>query len=164
MLCLPSSDPKIPAEGRVSSKVCIHQKLYEQAGFSFDRIARMLSYLKDPQNQNAQQEAFDDMEAEANPIDVAKMNAKRRKKSITVMRTQDFYELLNIDEERHNVTEDIIRKNYKKLALLHHPDKHEEGKYDDVAKEQFLKVSQSDSRSVRNAGGPRKAAEVRLQH
>ena len=148
MLCLPSSDPNQPPEGRVLSKVCIQPKLFEQAGFSFDRIVRMLNFLKDPQNQNAQQDAFDDLETESNPIDISKMNAKRRKKSITVMRTQDFYELLNIDEERHNVTEDLIRKNYKKLALLHHPDKHEDGKYDDVAKEQFLKVSLGDSRSV----------------
>ena len=148
MLCLPASDSKIPEEGRIVSTVSIHQKKFEQAGFSFDRIARLLEFLKNPQNSNSPQEAFEDLYGENITIDANKMNAKRRKKSITIMRRQDFYELLNLEEEKHLVTEDMIKKNYKKLAMLHHPDKHEEGKYDDIAKEQFLKVSSADPRSI----------------
>ena len=140
MLCLPLSNPNIPESGLVVSGYTLHQKWYEPAGFNYDKLVKMICYLKESKCTSTAQEYMDELEGDQKPIDIEKMNAKRRKKSITVMRSQDFYEVLGLDEDKHNVTEDMIKKSYKKLALLYHPDKHDDGKYDEVAKEQWLKV------------------------
>lgn len=139
MLCLPHSNPLIPTSGIIHSQFCLYERPFEPAGFNHDKLTRLLTFKKSPHTHFAQDLFVD--EDDKKPIDLEKMNAKRRKKSITVMRTQDLYEVLNIYEDRTTVSEDAIKKNYKKLALVYHPDKHEDGKYDDVAKEQWLKVN-----------------------
>jgi hypothetical protein len=73
-------------------------------------------------------------------IDYEKLKQKKRKKSLSLMKSEDFYEVLGLDEERYNITEDSIKKSYKKLALIYHPDKYEEGKYDEAAKGKWLRV------------------------
>ena len=143
MLCLPFSDSSIPMKGNIFAGFTLHQKAYDPAGFNHDKLVRLLTYLKNPENQDSNKDIQDDLELEQKPIDMEKMNAKRRKKSISVMRGQDFYEVLNIDEDKHNITEEMIKKSYKKLAMLYHPDKHDEGKYDEIAKEQWLKIQEA---------------------
>lgn len=140
MLCLPFNDPTIPDKGIVKSSYCLHSKSYEPAGQVHDRISRLIAFRKNVNNINSGEIFPEEDEIDKKEIDFTKLNSKRRKKSITIMRTQDFYEILNLEEDRVLVTEEMIKKNYKKLAILYHPDKHEEGKYDEVAKEQFLKV------------------------
>jgi len=142
MLALPPSNPNIPPTGIVHSQFCLLERPFEPAGFNHDKLTRLLTFKKSPHTHFAQE--FIAEEDDKQPIDLEKMNAKRRKKSITVMRTQDLYEVLNIYDDRTTVSEESIKKNYKQLALLYHPDKHEDGKYDEVAKEQWLKVSSLD--------------------
>ena len=149
MLALPPCDPSLPAHGQLVSSFALRERPFEPAGFSHDRLTRLLAFRREPKNLLSA-DAFPE-DDDKQPIDVAKMNAKRRKKSISVMRTQDLYEVLNIYEDRTTVSEESIKKNYKQLALLYHPDKHEDGKYDAVAKEQWLKVSSADPGGLRDA-------------
>lgn len=140
MLALPPPNPDVPETGIIHSHFRLAYGSYEPAGFSFDKQVRLLDFHRDPANADKVHFNQEDQDADHKPIDMEKMNAKRRKKSITVMRSEDHYEVLNLDEDRTAVTEDQIKKSYRKLSLLYHPDKHDEGKYDEVAKEQWLKV------------------------
>ena len=86
-------------------------------------------------------DAEDDKAAkEEKNIDFEKLKQKKRKKSLSLMKSEDFYEVLGLDEDRYNITEDSIKKSYKKLALIFHPDKYEDGKYDEAAKGKWLRV------------------------
>lgn len=140
MLALPPSNPDIPDNGIIHSHFSLAVGSFEPAGICFDKLVRLIEFHRDPANVSKVHFNEDDIDPDQKPIDLEKMNAKRRKKSITVMRSEDFYEVLNLDEDRTAVTEDQIKKSYRKLSLLYHPDKHDTGKYDEVAKEQWLKI------------------------
>ncbi|KAL0887766.1 hypothetical protein Bca101_011749 [Brassica carinata] len=51
--------------------------------------------------------------------------------------TKDYYKVLEVD---YDATEDLIRLNYRKLALKWHPDKH---KGDTAAKEKFIEINEA---------------------
>lgn len=48
---------------------------------------------------------------------------KKINKTLNQIKTQDLYEILGLDGDITEVTEDKIKKAYKKLAILYHPDK-----------------------------------------
>ncbi|KAJ4882668.1 Chaperone DnaJ-domain superfamily protein [Raphanus sativus] len=50
---------------------------------------------------------------------------------------KDCYKILEVD---YDATEDLIRLNYRKLALKWHPDKH---KGDTAAKEKFIEINEA---------------------
>lgn len=141
MLALPPVPEGFSKEGIVYSKFALISGSFEPAGFNFDKLIRLIDVARNPLTSEPVLPSEEELNQE--PIDMAKMNAKRRKKSITVMRGEDFYEVLNLDADRTQVTEDMIKKSYRRLSLLYHPDKHEEGAYDEVAKEQWLKVQEA---------------------
>ena len=149
MLCLPVSDPSIPIEGRVVSTFLIAQRSVEPAGKFYHKLMKKLSQRQRTRSQHMAEsdepyvDNDEDELKEANEagIDPEKLKNKRRKKSLSLMKTQDHYELLGLDEDKATVTEDMIKKSYKKLAIIYHPDKYDEGKYDEAAKEKWLRVN-----------------------
>ncbi len=74
------------------------------------------------------------------PIDFEKLkNKKRRKVSLETMNQQNYYELLNLSDDPQSITIDAIKRSYKRLAVMYHPDK-QEGAYTEKSKQEWLKV------------------------
>jgi preprotein translocase subunit Sec63 len=82
----------------------------------------------------------DEAAKDAKNLDYEKLKQKKRKKSLSLMKSEDFYEVLGIASDRNLINEDMIKKAYKKLAIIYHPDKYEDGKYDEAAKGKWLRV------------------------
>lgn len=88
------------------------------------------------------------------------MKSKKRKSSWVDDGKVNFYEILKLPS-RYEVNLDSIKKSYKKLALVHHPDKQED--YGEKEKEEWLKVKfKRDSRSLWNADWWNQEEKVRL--
>lgn len=60
---------------------------------------------------------------------------KEAKCALTRFRSTNYYDILDVGR---NATLDEIKKSYKKLALIHHPDKHSEGTNDEKLEQQEL--------------------------
>jgi len=72
------------------------------------------------------------------------MENKRKKqqaqKSGDIMK-KNHYELLAMEDVY--ATEDQIKKSFRKLSLIYHPDKYEDGTYDDMAKTKWLNLQEA---------------------
>lgn len=69
----------------------------------------------------------------------AKLKSKRRK--LSTAHKDDLYEALELYEDRAGITDEDVRRAYKKLVVLYHPDKYGGGEdYNEAAKAKWLKV------------------------
>ena len=57
-----------------------------------------------------------------------------------ILMVKEFYEVLGVPE---SASQDDIRKQYRKLAVLHHPDKHQESSKKEEAEEKFKKLGEA---------------------
>jgi len=64
------------------------------------------------------------------------MEGKRKQRNKTFSKDISYYELLGLEDI--SAGEKEIKKAFRKLSLIYHPDKYEEGKYDDNAKSKWL--------------------------
>jgi len=72
------------------------------------------------------------------------MDAKRKKKrdqAINYYDKKNHYELLGLEDVQSD--EKVIKKAFRKLSLIYHPDKYEEGAYNDNAKQKWLSLQQA---------------------
>lgn len=130
MLAICFSDEDVPPAGVVYRSFSLFAKAYEPAGRGFHDAVALQCGLEAPAG-----------EAEpAAEIDMEKMRGKRRR--LTGVGKEDFYEVLELHEERATIGEARIREAYKKLVLLYHPDKYgDQAGYTLEAKEKWLKVA-----------------------
>lgn len=131
MLALPLNDTNLESALVVDS-LCLRQRRIEPAGRAFH------DYILKKQNlENSESECDSDEEGKKVEIDLEKMKSKKRKSSWIDDGKDNFYEILRLPS-RYEVTEEIIKKAYKKLALVHHPDK--QAVYGEKEKGEWLKV------------------------
>lgn len=77
---------------------------------------------------------------ETGEINEAKLKTKRRK--LSTAHKDDLYEALELYEDRGSITDEDVRRAYKKLVVLYHPDKYGVGDdYTEAAKAKWLKVN-----------------------
>ena len=56
------------------------------------------------------------------------------------MQSENYYEILGVGNDKSLVHDEVVKKAYKKLAVVYHPDKYKKGTYDDTAKNKWLIV------------------------
>ena len=125
------------------------QRKVEPAGDVYEiYLCRRLGLIKDKEAKSPSKDddGDDDDGAPADDAGVnkEKLNEKRRKakKEDAAKKTvfKNHYQALDLELKFVYSTLDDVRKAYKQRVLTHHPDKHEEGGYDEVAKQQWLAV------------------------
>lgn len=87
--------------------------------FSCERAGRAYHYIVFPRHQDA-------MEAEDAAAAASAVSSDANDKlfaKISKVELDDYYGLLDLAEEGFGATEDEIRRNYKKISLVCHPDK-----------------------------------------
>lgn len=139
MLALPLSSSDLGDDKLVTSSMCTLTRNFEPAGHTFEfRLDMKLGYVKvvDIETEDLIDDAKDEGEV---PINMENLNNKRRKQSWVDKDGLNYYEALHLPS-KHLVTDEMIRKSYMKLALIHHPDKKAEN-YDEEAKKKWLTVS-----------------------
>ena len=71
-------------------------------------------------------------------VNVEELKKKRLKRTDE---SEDLYEILGLTgQEQDEITESQIKKSYKDLAVLFHPDKYKDREYNQQAKDRWLKV------------------------
>lgn len=142
MLALPPSQEDL-LEPLILHSVDIRRKIIEPAGRAFHEYALRINFPNEKQEEEEEEDS-----GEESKIDMEKMKNKRRKRSWIQTGEESFYDILSLPS-KIEVTNEMIKDSYKKLALIHHPDKKVE--YGDKEKEVWLKVSLKDKRGLRDA-------------
>lgn len=154
-LALPENETSL-TEPVVFGGVITSKRSVEPAGDVYEvYLCRRLGLIKEPSNKTGSKDddGDDDEGAQADDAQVnkEKLNEKRRKakKEDAAKKTvfKNHYQALGLESKFTDSTADDVRKAYKQRVLTHHPDKHEEGAYDEVAKQQWLAVVSNSSRS-----------------
>ena len=138
MLALPCSDVELGNEKIVLNSISIMRKNVEQAGVPFEQLLGTQRSDKKEEKEVKEEEMIGSDNEEN--IDFDNLKKKKRKQSWVDKEGKNYYEVLELPS-RHLVTEDIVRKQYRKLALKYHPDKHKDGEYAGTAKQKWLKIS-----------------------
>lgn len=147
-LALPPIDEQL--EGPVVLQgTYISQRYVEPAGDVYELyLMRKLGLLDEPNSEEEQEK--ENME-EAEAVNKEKLNEKRKKANkddiIKKLVFKNHYHALGLEHLQFEATIDDVRKAYKIKVLSHHPDKFEEGAYDEVAKQQWLSVLSAYCRS-----------------
>ena len=154
---LPCSDPTFP-EPQIMASMTLRTRKVEPVGHLYQSYyqnhqANMTgAYKKDDSLEGSpmkeaqmKEESEDD---EATKLDAAAeaklkeaMNKKRKQKqqsSLGDLSKKNHYELLLLEDA--TASEDQIKKSFRKLSLIYHPDKYEEGKYNESAKAKWLQL------------------------
>ena len=137
MLALPPCDYDL-TEPLVSSTITLQQIDVEPVGEAYEAyVARR--YLQAEEVEEGEDLQKEEGEEEINK---EKMNEKRKKhkEAIKNLVFKNHYQALGLEHLYFDATVEDVRKAYKIKVLLHHPDKFEEGGYDEVAKKQWLAI------------------------
>lgn len=137
MLALPPCDYDL-LEPLVASTISLQQIDVEPAGEAYEAyVARR--YLQADEVEEGEDLQKEEGEAEINK---EKMNEKRKKhkEAMKNLIFKNHYQALGLEHLYFDATVEDVRKAYKIKVLLHHPDKFEEGGYDDIAKKQWLAI------------------------
>jgi hypothetical protein len=143
VLALPHIDPELT--GPVMYKgTCTTKRSVEPCGDTYELyLMRRLGLIEESESENEQEEKGD--VGEDHTINKDKLNDKRKKANkddiMKKLIFKNHYHALGLEEKQNSATVDDVRKAYKIKVLSHHPDKFEEGAYDDSAKAQWLSVS-----------------------
>lgn len=160
---LPPCDEELK-EPSILSTTYIGQWDVEPAGERYELYLCKRLGLLDDEDDEAQEKDEDDSGDEE--IDKAKLNEKRKKANkqdiMKKLVFKNHYHALGLEDKYFESTIDDVRKAYKRKVLSHHPDKFEDGAYDEAAKQQWIAVSviDSDPRSLRDSAGSRKKEKV----
>jgi DnaJ family protein C protein 2 len=154
---LPCSDPTFP-KPQIMASMTLRTRKVEPVGHLYQSYyqnhqANLTgAYKGDDSNEGTpideSKQNLDSDEEEARDLDAAAeaklkeaMNKKRKQKqqsSLGDLSKKNHYELLLLEDA--NATEDQIKKSFRKLSLIYHPDKYEEGKYNESAKAKWLQL------------------------
>jgi len=138
MLALPLSCESLGDKKVIASPMCTLTRNFEPAGHSFElRLDLKLGYTKFADFEEEELIA-DTKEDDASHINMDNLAHKRRKQSWVDKSGLNYYEVLELPS-RNLVTDEMIRKNYMRLAIKFHPDKMAES-YDEEAKKKWLNV------------------------
>lgn len=140
-LALPPHDPELEGP-TILQGTYISQRNVEPAGDIYELyLMKRLGLLDDSESDN-EEEKEDPAQDEG--INKEKLNEKRKKANkddiMKKMLFKNHYHALGLESKQFEATVDDIRKAYKMKVLSHHPDKFEEGAYDESAKQQWLSV------------------------
>ena len=83
----------------------------------------------------------DDGDEKVNKADMNKKRKNKRDQAINNYVKKTHYELLNLEDVQSNENE--IKKAFRKLSLIYHPDKYEEGAYNENAKKNWLNLQEA---------------------
>lgn len=125
LLMLPIGDYE---ENKVFENFTLHADYYrvvEPAGEAFEKI---LTLKLNPQQHHELLDTDDNedvIEEDKEEYEWETEYRKNKNASGFSKKEDNYYSLLGLEEEFINATQDDIRKAYKKLALIHHPDKKE---------------------------------------
>lgn len=147
-LALPPSDKTLDGPLMLQGTY-ISQRHVEPAGDVYELYLMRRLGLRDDLDSEEELEKENAEEAEA--VNKEKLNEKRKKANkddiMKKLIFKNHYHALGIEHLSFNSTIEDVRKAYKIKVLSHHPDKFEEGAYDEAAKQQWLSVSEADCRS-----------------
>lgn len=128
VLCLPPATGELPENGGVvvASPASPTRKYIEHAGHVYQQTV-IRKYCIDAQN-------FDDSSSTASnnsdsPSDSAKSNRRPSADAASTLASKiavgsdDLYELLELGDKRWHATADDIKKSFRRISLLYHPDK-----------------------------------------
>lgn len=123
-LCLPPATGDIPESGViVSSPACPTRKPIEHAGHVYQqKVIRAYSVHALPPEEDEQSSDSPEKPKKQNnaasPADTASTLASK-----IAVGSDDLYELLELGEKRWHATADDIKKSFRRISLLYHPDK-----------------------------------------
>ena len=158
LLALPPSDGEASIQ---LSTLSLQDKTVEPAGHFYEKYYLKIKSLRNIKNgespineekENGQEqkdseksgdEDEGDNDGEGN-FDKADMNKKRKQKrdqAINNYVKKSHYELLGLEDVQSSEKE--IKKAFRKLSLIYHPDKYEEGAYNDNAKAKWLSLQEA---------------------
>jgi len=149
MLALPLSDPTLENGAKVLSSFTLHPdyvRRIEPAGHKFNDF-----YREKVLNYNQKEESSDEEETKAEEFDTEKVKdweKKRHKKNemdILKQKLQEesYYDILGLSELGMGASDSDIKKAYRKMALIYHPDKTNTENEDPKNKEMWLKVQKA---------------------
>lgn len=126
ILCLPPATGDLPEEGGVvvSSPASPRRKPIEHAGHSYQQqLIRTYALdadadLTHPADKAEQQAKKGQPSLRASHGDAAKSLASKM-----AVGSDDLYELLELGEKRWHATADDIKKSFRRISLIYHPDK-----------------------------------------
>jgi hypothetical protein len=144
-LALPPIDEQL-TEPVVLQGTYISQRYVEPVGDVYELyLMRRLGLLDEP-NSDDEKENMEETEA----VNKEKLNEKRKKANkdniMQKLVFKNHYHALGLEHLQFDATIEDVRKAYKIKVLSHHPDKFEDGAYDEMAKQQWLSVYFSDCR------------------
>lgn len=140
-LALPPIDEQLDGPLVLQGTV-IAQRSVEPAGDVYELyLMRRLGLLDEPGSDDEQEK---ETAEEAEAVNKEKLNEKRKKANkediMKKLVFKNHYHALGLESKLFDTTIDDVRKAYKIKVLSHHPDKFEEGAYDEFAKQQWLAV------------------------
>lgn len=125
VLCLPPATGELPETGGVivSSPACPTRKPIEHAGHLYqERLIRSFSInnstLTEESGDSAVQSSSSSHSTTPSASDAASKLASK-----LAIGSEDLYELLELGEKRWHATADDIKKNFRRISLIYHPDK-----------------------------------------
>lgn len=140
-LALPPIDDTL-IEPLVTAGVTTSQRNVEPAGETYELYLLKRFGLIEESESEAEEEKATGEDDEG--INKDKMNEKRKKANkddiMKKLIFKNHYHALGLELLQFSATIEDIRKAYKIKVLSHHPDKFEEGAYDEAAKQQWLSV------------------------
>ena len=155
-LALPPSDPAL-VNPTVLSTLSTKSKLVEPVGHNyqayFHKIQASRSGVtetktkdegKDKSNDEGSGKSDDEDTKQDRAFDQADMNKKRKQKRDTAINNyikKNHYELLGLEDVSSD--EKAIKKAFRNLSLIYHPDKYEEGAYNENAKQKWLNLQEA---------------------
>lgn len=123
VLCLPPATGELPADGGVivSSPATPYRKQIEHAGHVYQQTL-IRTYALNPEH--AEPCPTDDVKAEKEPFSrMDSSDAAKKLVSKLAVGSDDLYELLELGDKRWHATADDIKKSFRRISLIYHPDK-----------------------------------------
>lgn len=141
-LALPPIDPELKGP-IIYLGTCTIKRQVEPVGDTYELyLMRRLGLIEESDSDNEQDEK--NGEEQGDTFNKEKLNDKRKKANkddiMKKLIFKNHYHALGLEEKQTDATIDDIRKAYKIKVLSHHPDKFEDGAYDESAKAQWLSV------------------------
>lgn len=124
ILCLPPATGDLPEHGGliVSSPATPFRKPIEHAGHSYQQQLIRTYALNSPEVSSCDEQSQKSSDAESTHARRTNDAAKSLASKMAVG-SDDLYELLELGEKRWHATADDIKKSFRRISLIYHPDK-----------------------------------------